>query len=59
LYTSDDFIMPKTIVIMSVIKAAKRAKAPRQATGTNHLQFLCHHVRDFSWGNGGCVFGSI
>jgi len=59
LYTSDDFTMPKTIVTMSMRKAAKRARNPRQATGTNHFQFRCHHVRDFSWGTGGCVFGSI
>ncbi len=59
LYTSDDFTIPKTIVIMSMIKAAKRTRAPRQATGTNHFQFRCHHVRDFFWCNTGCICGSI
>ncbi len=58
LYTSDDFTMPKTIVIMSIIKAAKTTRNPTQATGTNHFQFLCHQVRDFSLADAGCFFSS-
>ena len=46
--------MPKTKVTISAAKPMKITKTPKQPTGTDHFQFLCHQVAGFeALGSGG------